>query len=499
MESEKKESAGTEVQTHAERKGYNARPEYSSTRVRSECVGKEFAGSERSRMNPEMMTVLSMRQKEMSYQHLARAATMDTSTLNSNAAAYYAPSAGGVAPVFAVAQSPVASAGSSYFSAKNAMSMARACYSPLSVGQLPQQSVTTNYDQYGFVWLWISEVCARFALQRQTAHLAVCYAQRILRQRLRARDEVAYFMRAYDDIFTVQKELQVLGIVCVFIAAKIEEVHPPKAADFADYTSEHGAVACSSDDIVRYEGQQVVELKWNLHPTTVLSWLLFLLAGDVTDQPAETMGDFMNSSRISPLRQEVFSAAIKLIDASLLDYQSMEFLPSVLAGSAILLADPGLDLVFVAQFLQLDPTLLWECKNWMFVATNGLGDVEGQSVRDSDRWAKVPTEEYLFIQTRVPVPSHLAYGLLCNENTTYDYLSNQMGHPAYDDGYDEYTLSAAASSPSCDAFGCYCNNNGYPCNQYDSSAPNVYHFKYGWQGSDMNYGAPAVQRKLHFT
>jgi hypothetical protein len=253
----------------------------------------------------------------------------------------------------------------------------------------------------------------------------------------------------------------------------------------------------------------------------VLSWLLFLLAGDASDQPAETMGyvddgildlvclcadlslynrDFVSSTRVSSVRKDVFATAINLIDMALLDYQSMEFLPSVLAGSAILLADPGLDLGFVAQFLQLEPSLLWECKNWLYVATNGLNDSGRMTTRDNDRWGKVPTEELLFIQTEMPVPSHLAFGLLRSETTVYDYsppVSNQSDNNTMYDNYPGYATQSCGSPSSCDSYGCYCQE-GYPC--ASAAAPNVYHFKYGWQGSDMGYtSAPTVQRKLHFS
>ncbi|TMW61097.1 hypothetical protein Poli38472_013560 [Pythium oligandrum] len=446
-------------------------------------------------MNPELMTVLNMRQKEMSYQHLTRAAT------SASSASYFAPTpAYGGAAFGAIAQSPVATSTTfptPFLGGKAAMS--RMCYSPLSVGQMPPTG--SNYDQFGFAWHWISDVCAHFALQRQTAHYAVQYAQRILRQRSVTRQDDSFVLRNYEDIYTVQKDLQVLGLACVFIAAKIEEVHPPKAADMAEYISDHGAVTCTADDVTQYEAQYLAELKWSLHPTTVLSWLMFLLSGEASEQPMETMGDFVNPMVTSSIRKEVFEASVNLIDVAFLDYQSLEFLPSVLAGSAILLADPGLDLTYVAQFLQLDPTLLWECKNWLLMATSGLSDLDCNGSRDKDRWAKVPTEEMLFIQTRVPVPSHLAYGLLRVENTTYGYVgepSNQFDTTMYS-GYPGYASSNCISPSSCDTYGCYCSHNDGYHSSSGSTAPNVYHFKYGWQGAEMGYNQPTVQRKLHFS
>lgn len=72
------------------------------------------------------------------------------------------------------------------------------------------------------------------------------------------REHDAFSIRNYDDVFAVQRELQLMGLTCVFMAAKIEEVHPPKATDLATYISEQGAVNCSGDDLVRYEGEYLV-------------------------------------------------------------------------------------------------------------------------------------------------------------------------------------------------------------------------------------------------
>ncbi|GLE05311.1 hypothetical protein PINS_up014324 [Pythium insidiosum] len=528
-------------------------------------------------MDPELMAVLSMRQREMSYQHLGRQSApafdaVDTTTggrpnhshslsyganntngysnnyaTTTNSYANFqqqqqqhhhhqphhqplpppphhapAPNSFGVSASFL--QSPVASSYGGYYEAADAASsssLARACYSPLSVGHVPYNS--GRYDQYGYAWHWISGMCTHFALQRQTAHYAIQYAHRILRQRAagpRYDDDGFVTLRRYEDIYAVQKELQVLGVACVFIAAKIEEVNPPKTADIAEYLTEHGAVKCSADDVVQYEAEHLLELKWNLHPTTVLSWLLFLLAGEGSEyQPVETMGDFVDPTRHPTVRKDVFAIAINYIDVALLDSQSMDFLPSVLAGAAILLADPGLDLVYVAQFLQLDPALLWECKNWLYAVTTGLSDVPCEGSLDNGRHAKVPEEETLFIQSRVPVPSHLAYGYLQVETPKFlgynnadpadNQASNNCGGVSMSmnspnvygtTGYDQGTLASAScmSPASCDSCGYYCNHDGYTGTV--SVAPPVYHFKYGWQGAaEMGYTAPTVQRRLQFS
>lgn len=207
-------------------------------------------------MNLDLMVVLSMRQKEMAYQQ-------QSARLTPAPPAFFAPApaavTAGAAPLYggggdrlrvAAPLSPAAAA----FGAKQ--QLPRGAVSPLSVGgQLP---LANTYDQFGYTWHWIAGVCAHFALQRQSAHFAVQYAHVILRRRALLREHDAYSIRNYDDVFAVQRELQLLGLTCVFMAAKIEEVHPPKAADLAAFISKQGAVRCAGEDLVRYEGEYLV-------------------------------------------------------------------------------------------------------------------------------------------------------------------------------------------------------------------------------------------------
>jgi cyclin E len=64
---------------------------------------------------------------------------------------------------------------------------------------------------------WMMEVSSEFTLKRETYHLAVSYVDRFLERHK-----------------NVQKnEFQLVGLACLFLASKIEEIYPPKIADFA--------------------------------------------------------------------------------------------------------------------------------------------------------------------------------------------------------------------------------------------------------------------------
>ncbi|CAH0485866.1 unnamed protein product [Peronospora farinosa] len=400
-------------------------------------------------MNPDLMTVLSMRQKEMSYHQLALDGRFNPLELPLKTPSRHLP--------------------------------------------LCLRLETTSFEQFGFTWRWIVEISAHFALQRQTAHFANQYSQVLLRRGVGTRIHDMYT----DSTTTrqIQRQLRVLGLACVFMAAKIEEVHPPKAVDLVTFLAERGGVQVAAQELAKFEVKYVVELQWNLHPTTPYAWLLFMVAGGSADQrPLDTMGDFVNPARNPLGTKELFVNAIRLVDIALLDYQAIEYWPSVLAGAALLLVDPGLDFMFVAQFLQLDFNVLWECKSWLYTRAYGVCDLEATSTQAKDRWAKVPTEELLFIQSQVVVPSHLARGLLRPDNVV-DLYSTGLNTPL-GKSYGLETCPSPCSPSNNYALvalppPCLCSGSYHTCGGEDTPGPHVYHFKYGWQGIDGGLVADA--------
>ena len=59
------------------------------------------------------------------------------------------------------------------------------------------------------------------------------------------------------------------GVSCLFIAAKIEEIYPPKLQEFAFVTDG----ACSEDEIVQMELVILKGLNWGLSPMTPNRWM----------------------------------------------------------------------------------------------------------------------------------------------------------------------------------------------------------------------------------
>ncbi|KAJ0182786.1 hypothetical protein K1T71_002155 [Dendrolimus kikuchii] len=100
---------------------------------------------------------------------------------------------------------------------------------------------------------WLNEVCEVYKLHRETFHLTVDYVDR-------------YLTNTEDE---QKSRLQLIGITCLFIAAKVEEVYPPKIGEFAYVTDG----ACTTDEILLEELLILKKLSWSITPITINSWL----------------------------------------------------------------------------------------------------------------------------------------------------------------------------------------------------------------------------------
>lgn len=105
---------------------------------------------------------------------------------------------------------------------------------------------------------WLIEVSEVHFLHRQTFYLASNYID-------------TYLSKC--PLPLSRANLQLLGITCLLIAAKLEEIYPPKAEDLAFLTDG----ACEADDILTFEVQILQVLEWRLQPTTILDWICLFL------------------------------------------------------------------------------------------------------------------------------------------------------------------------------------------------------------------------------
>lgn len=170
---------------------------------------------------------------------------------------------------------------------------------------------------------WLIEVCEVYKLHRETFYLAVDYLDRYL--------HVAH---------KVQKtHLQLIGITCLFVAAKVEEIYPPKIGEFAYVTDG----ACTERDILNHEKILLQALDWDISPITITGWLGVYMQLNVNNR---TPASFSQIGRQKSAEADdafiypqfsgfEFVQTSQLLDLCTLDVGMANYSYSVLAAAAI--------------------------------------------------------------------------------------------------------------------------------------------------------------------
>lgn len=115
---------------------------------------------------------------------------------------------------------------------------------------------------------WLNEVCEVYKLHRETYYLALDYLDRYLST----------------NVSISKTFLQLIGITCLFIAAKVEEIYPPKLSEFAYVTDG----ACSEEDILKQELVILSALQWQTSPITIIGWLGIYMQLQVSNRTPKT-------------------------------------------------------------------------------------------------------------------------------------------------------------------------------------------------------------------
>ncbi|UJR20666.1 hypothetical protein I4U23_023787 [Adineta vaga] len=235
---------------------------------------------------------------------------------------------------------------------------------------------------------WLIEVSEVYHLHRETYHLAIAYVDQYL----------------CNTTNLPKTKLQLLGITALFIAAKIEEIYPPRISEFAYVTDK----AYDEHDILDMELDVMNVLNWYINPMTSISWLLTFLQ---IESDIETMNNTNNSFSTSPATSanvtpshkdrckkkrrvssstiskcstssdsevlktsiltnvhrtpmflQTFSLAVRLIDLCSLDMEYSQFPKNVVAATAILACKPSWP---VEQITSLNDDDLYVCSEWM--------------------------------------------------------------------------------------------------------------------------------------
>ena len=215
---------------------------------------------------------------------------------------------------------------------------------------------------------WLIEVCEVYRLHRETFHLAASYVDRFLNVR---RD-------------VKKSRLQLVGVTALFIAAKLEEIYPPKLSEFSYVTDG----ACTDDEILVQELIMLKALGWKLTPLTINTWLRIYLQ----------LASYQQDEKAALFLTPVFSGknlvqAAKLVDLCMLDLESLDFPNRILAAAALHHSTVSADITEVTDisWSELSP-----CVHWMRPFAAAVREQGTVTIR---LFEKIPPEDCPNIQT----------------------------------------------------------------------------------------------------
>lgn len=193
-------------------------------------------------------------------------------------------------------------------------------------------SLNNNINSYMRAILldWIIEVSTMFNLKRETYYIALSTLDRYL------------------SIEKVEKsELQLIGVVCLYISCKKEEISTPRIADFVKTTDN----AFTVQDFLQSENKILCKLKWHLCPVTFYNWLNAMLE-EWDKYILYVFSDLINNSGIDKdhlnrvlitFKQknkhsyERFNECIELLDVCTLDFSIYQFFSARVISSIVYL------------------------------------------------------------------------------------------------------------------------------------------------------------------
>ncbi|XP_066493706.1 G1/S-specific cyclin-E1 isoform X2 [Tiliqua scincoides] len=214
---------------------------------------------------------------------------------------------------------------------------------------------------------WLMEVCEVYKLHRETFYLAQDFFDR--------------FMATQQNI--VKTLLQLIGISSLFIAAKLEEIYPPKLHQFAYVTDG----ACTEEEILGMELIIMKALSWNLSPLTIVSWLNIYMQIAYLSEVCEVL--------LPQYPQQIFVQIAELLDLCVLDVGCLEYTYGILAASALYHFSSCELMQRVSGYELCD---IEDCVRWMVPFAMAIKEVGSSTLK---QFRGVPLEDLHNIQTHM--------------------------------------------------------------------------------------------------
>jgi len=148
---------------------------------------------------------------------------------------------------------------------------------------------------------WLVEVHLKFKMVPESLYLTVNLVDRYL-QRVTVR----------------RSRLQLVGVACLMLASKYEEIYPPELRDLVYITDR----AYTKQEIVEMENEVIRALAWDMTVPTIHSFLCRFLKAAHADR-------------------QMVQVACYVCERSLQEYGLNKYLPSMVAAASVLLARKG--------------------------------------------------------------------------------------------------------------------------------------------------------------
>ena len=163
-----------------------------------------------------------------------------------------------------------------------------------------------NASMRGILVDWLVEVAAEFRLVSDTLFSAVGYVDRVLSLRPVPR-----------------ARLQLVGVACMLLAAKYEEIYAPQVDEFVFITDN----TYSRDELLNAEAEALGDLRFSLSAPTAKTFLRRFVKAALSDGLGSPEAD----AKLPPL-------AAYVCELALLEYDAVAFLPSQVAAASVVVA-----------------------------------------------------------------------------------------------------------------------------------------------------------------
>lgn len=183
---------------------------------------------------------------------------------------------------------------------------------------------------------WMCQVSSDYCLKRKTFHLAIKYVD-------------SYLVRCNEILQT--QHFQLLGVTCLHMASKIEEIYPPHIAAFVESTNN----SVDQQQMIDLEFKICNTFNWKLTGLLTLhDWATWYMKewdsyvdGSLSYLKQQFALKFYDNSRSALLK---YKTVMQFTDAVAIDAASNQFVPRHLIAAIMYLILGGKDIMCAFQF-----------------------------------------------------------------------------------------------------------------------------------------------------